>query len=937
LTPAGALRARVRGRVRDDVGTRAAYAGDASIYRAPAGVVVEPADADDLRAAVTAAAELGLTVVTRGAGTSVAGNAIGGDVLLDLRRLDTIEEIDPVARTARVRPGVVLDDLRAAAAPHGLTFGPDPSTHNRCTLGGMIGNNACGSHSVAWGTTADNVVGLDVLLADGSPLTVGPSSPTGWDALVASSPLHRDLDRLVAANLGTLRTGLPTLKRRVSGYAVDRLLPEHGRDLAQALVGTEGTCAIVSSAVVRLVPVPAARVLLVLGFPDVVAAARAVPALLPHGPLTVESVDGTIIALAGRSVARRPDLPAGDAWLLVEMGGESVAAAADACGKVVADVADLLAGSTVVTDAAAQRALWKIREDGAGLATRLPDGSEAWPGWEDAAVPPDRLADYLVALHELLATHGRAGAVYGHFGEGCLHARLDFDLASADGLAGYRSFVEDATDLVVAFGGSVSGEHGDGRARSELLERMFAPEVLRVFEGFKAVFDPEDRLNPGVVVRPRPLDADVRMRQLPVVTGTAFAYPHDAGDFSRAVRRCVGVGRCVVDHPAGVMCPSWQATGDERHSTRGRARILAEMLDGRLDTAGWKSSEVHEALDLCLSCKGCLSDCPVDVDMATYKAEFLHQHYRRRLRPMAHYSLGWLPTWLRLGSRLPAGVASRAARVAGRSRLLRRLAGIDPARAVPAIPARSFRRSRRGPATPGTGTRVVLWPDTFSDHLSPTVLHAATRVLTRAGFAVSMPDGAACCGLTWISTGQLDKAKAVLRRTLDVIPDEPGVPLVVVEPSCAAALRRDLVELLADDPRAARLAARVTTFAEAVRPHADRLGASSPGTRVHVQVHCHQHAVLGTEADVAVLRAAGFEVTVMETGCCGLAGNFGFENGHFEISKRIAEQRLLPALDAVGPGDVVLADGYSCRTQIAELSGTTARHLAELLDEAAQP
>lgn len=1018
VSPASALRQRIRGTVHDDLGTRGAYGGDASTYRAPPAVVVVPVDTADLLAAVHCAAELGLTVVARGAGTSVAGNAIGGDLLLDLRRLNRIEGLDPLARTARVQPGVVLDQLRTAAAAHGLTFGADPSTHNRATLGGMIGNNACGAHSVAWGTTADNVDTLDLVLPDGSCLTASTSAPDQWARQCARSGLYQGLNALIEANLGLLRTGMPRLRRRVSGYALDRLLPEQQRHLARALVGTEGSCAIATCATVRLVPLPAARVLLVLAFADPIRAAQAVPTLLRHTPLTVESLDATLVALAlggeppasadggqsptsGRRDAASPHrgdpldlettltrlrLPPGASWLLVEVGADSTGGATDLARSAAQEVRDLTTGSVVLTDAREQQALWKIRENGAGLATRLPDGSEAWPGWEDAAVPPERLAEYLTRLDDLVRDHGRQAAIYGHFGEGCLHARFDFDLTSPSGVGHYRRFVEEAADLVIGLGGSVSGEHGDGRARSQLLARMYPPAMLEAFAAFKAVFDPDGRFNPGMVVRALALDAQLRAPALRPVQGTVFGYRADGGDFTRAVRRCVGIGRCVVapqDQPPasrGVMCPSWQATADERHSTRGRARILAEMLDGRLDPAGWRSRAVRDALDLCLSCKACLSECPVNVDMATFRAEFLHHHYRWRLRPLAHYSLGWLPTWLTLADRIPGAPALLG--IAGRSGLLRRLAGLDPTRRLPLMATRSFRRGRWHPVVPAAdgpppvdaavdgpgqadtatggprpaeeardtrspvgpvfgGPRVILWPDTFSDHLSPEVLQAAARVLTAAGLRIELPPEGACCGLTWITTGQLDRARQVLRRTLRLIPDEPDVPIVVLEPSCAAVLRRDLVELLPHDHAAGRLASRVRTLAEALLPrraplaHALRpAGVPTPvpvRARVLVQVHCHHRAVLGSAADLDLLRELGFEVQVLDSGCCGLAGSFGFEAGHGEISRRIAAQRLLPALAQARPGDVILADGYSCRTQIAELSPHRARHLAELL------
>ncbi|MGH3911490.1 MAG: FAD-binding and (Fe-S)-binding domain-containing protein, partial [Pseudonocardiaceae bacterium] len=612
-----ALRAAVDGEVSTDAGTRALYATDASNYRvAPRGVVL-PRCAEDVAAVVALCREQAVPLTARGGGTSVAGNAIGPGVVLDFsRHLDAVLDLDPSTRLARVQPGVVLDALQAAAAPHHLRFGPDPSTHSRATLGGMIGNNACGTHSVAWGTTAQSVEELVVLLPDGSRVVAGPGS------------LPARVAELELANRELIRTALPDWPRRVSGYGLTHLLPEHGAHLGRALVGTEGTCAVLLEATVRLIEPPSAATLLVLGFPDAPAAADAVPELLAHRPLTVEGIDAALIAALRARRRRVAELPEGRAWLLVEFGADTAAEAAAAARAGAAAVAR---PHLVVEERAHRVALWRIREAGAGLVTRLADGSEAWPGWEDAAVPPDRLGAYLRGFTDLLAEHGRKGSVYGHFGEGCVHVRTDAELLTAVGRRDFRRFLEQAADLVVAHGGSLSGEHGDGRARSELLDRMFPPEVLELFARFKGIFDPEGLLNPGVVVDPRPLDADLRPgreRDVPV----SLAFAQDKGSLAAATRRCVGIGACRALEGPGVMCPSFQVTRDERHSTRGRAHLLQEMLAGDLVTGGWRSLEVHEALDLCLACKACAADCPVGVDMAGYKAEFLYQHYRRRLR-----------------------------------------------------------------------------------------------------------------------------------------------------------------------------------------------------------------------------------------------------------------------------------------------------------------
>ncbi|MGI5482192.1 FAD-binding and (Fe-S)-binding domain-containing protein [Streptomyces lavendofoliae] len=929
---ARALRDAVRGDVDFGAAARALHTMDASNYRRVPDGVVAPRDAEDVAAALAVCREHGVPVVPRGAGTSIAGQATGTGVVLDLtRHMRGIVAIDPEARTAVVQPGVVLDRLRDAARPYGLTFGPDPSTHSRCTLGGMIGNNACGSHSVAWGTTADNVRTLSVVTYGGGELRLGPGGQGAPDGL----------DRLVRDHLAALRTGFPPgLPRRISGYALDALLPERGTDLARAYCGSEGTLGVLTEATVRLVESPPARALAVLGYADESAAAEAAPGLLPYGPapapgrgdpalapLTVEGMAEDLV----RDPAARAALPRGGAWLFAETGG-ATPAEARARAQALLRAADALDG-TVVTDPAARRALWRVREDAAGTATRTAGGAEAWPGWEDCAVPPARLGAYLRDFRALLAAHGLHGTPYGHFGDGCVHVRIDFDLVTADGVRRFRRFSEDLAGLVVAHGGSLSGEHGDGQARAELLPRMYGEELVALFGRFKDLWDPAGGMNPGVLARPARLDENLRFAVLPRErVEVAFGYPRDGGDFATAVRRCVGVAKCRVEGPnqgPAVMCPSFRATGEERHSTRGRARLLHEMLAGEVVTDGWRSPEVRDALDLCLSCKGCRGDCPAEVDMATYKAEFLHHHYAGRRRPAAHYAMGRLPEWLRLAAPF-ARVLNAAARVRPLAALAKRAAGIAPERDIPEQAVRTFTRwfRRRGSAAGD----LVLWPDTFTEHLTPSVGRAAVAVLEAAGLRPALPPGRVCCGLTYVSTGQLDRARAVLRRTLGTMEPALGAPVVVLEPSCAAALRTDLPELLPEDPRAHRLAASVRTFAEALEEYAPDWRPPRLDRPVTGQTHCHQHAVLGDAADRRLRARAGLTGD-LAGGCCGLAGDFGFTRGHYDVSVACAEDQLLPAVRAAGPGAEVLADGFSCRTQLDQLAGTRARHLAEVLAE----
>jgi FAD/FMN-containing dehydrogenase/Fe-S oxidoreductase len=948
----GRLRAALGPAVDDLPRRRAEYSSDASNYRVVPEAVVFPRSADDVLGAAAICRELAVPLTVRGGGTSIAGNAVGPGIVLDMsRHLDQVLGIDPGARTATVQPGVVLDQLQAAARPHGLRFGPDPSSHSQCTVGGMIGNNSCGAHAMAYGTTAANVVALDVLDGAGRRLLVG----AGGDAVPG-------LDVFVAERLTPVRGELGRLRRQVSGYSLEHLLPERGGSLARALAGTEGTCAIILGATVSLVPLPPATALCVLGYPDMPAAADDAPALAEHGPLALEGIDARLVDVvrAYRASAVLPRLPRGKAWLFAEVGGSGQPEALAAARSLVA--ASSAVDSLVVSAGAAATALWRIREDGAGLGSRTAAGAPAWPAWEDAAVPPARLGPYLRDFTALLAGHGLDGLLYGHFGDGCVHVRIDLPLH--DHPERLRPFLTDAAHLVAGYGGSLSGEHGDGRARGELLPIMYSAAAIDAFAAFKGLFDPGGLLNPGIIVDPRPVDADLRqpaVRPLPAPGG--FALAADGGDLSAAAHRCVGLGRCRADNgPAGgFMCPSYLATRDEKDSTRGRARVLQELANGTLLTGGWRSPEVHEALDLCLSCKACSRDCPVSVDMATYKSEVLHQAYHGRLRPRSHYSLGWLPAWIRLASAAPrlANVILRNGATAG---LVRRLGGIDPRRPLPALardpgtPARLRRQVQAvraavaaaaedapsGPApAPGPREWVVLWADTFTRAFSPQVAGSAAAVLADAGFEVIVPDYPLCCGLTWISTGQLERARTRLQATVAGLERyaERGLTIVGLEPSCVAVLRSDLTELLPGDTWVEAVAAATRTLAETLTgaragaPPRDLswLAGRLEGRRIIAQPHCHQHAVIGYDADLAVLRAAGASVETL-AGCCGLAGNFGMERGHYEVSVAVAEQALLPALRAAPEGTVLLADGFSCRTQAAQLAGWPALSLAELLD-----
>jgi len=935
-------------RVETGPGSTGLYAYDASNYRVPPRAVVFPRSADDVVAVLRACREAHVPVTARGGGTSMAGNAVGPGVVLDFSRyMNRILGIDPVARTARVEAGVILDALRSATALHGLDFGPDPSSHSRCTLGGMIGNDACGNRSVRHGRTSGHIEALELVTADGVRAVADrtglrAADPDDTDAVERVARLEADVRRLIDANLASIRTELGRVPRQVSGYQLHHLLPEHGFDMARALVGTEGSCAVVTAATVRLVATAQASTLLTLGYDDVVDAAEDVPEILRWNPTAVEGMDEAIVATM--RARRGPDsvtgLPEGRAWLYVELDGDDQAvvdARADELLEVL-KARGRMTGGRVVPSPAERRSLWRVREDGAGLAARLVDGGESWPGWEDAAVAPEDLATYLRDFRKLLAAHGLTGVLYGHFGAGCVHVRIDFDLATDSGRTATRRFLTEAAALVVEHGGTLSGEHGDGRARSELLEVMYSHRMIRAFTSFKEIFDPEGLLNPGVIVAPARLDADLALHTpsdvLPVQT--LFSFPHDEDGFAGAVRRCVGVGRCRSD-AGGVMCPSYRATGEENDSTRGRARMLQEMVRGGTVQDGWRSTEVRDALDLCLSCKACSSDCPVGVDMATYKAEFLHQHYKGRVRPRSHYSLGWLP----LTSKL-VGYAARPVNALLRGpvgKLLARLGGVTTKRRIPAFASR--RALRRALRTAGTGepAKTLLFVDSFTRAFRPEVAGAASRVLADAGLPCTAQDDL-CCGLTWVSTGQLSLARRIMARTVARLDNGDGRPIVVAEPSCAAALKRDVPELLGT--RAARrVAARVHTLTGALTDLA------APGwtppelpDNVVLQTHCHEYATFKGRHPRDLLSRLGVTKVDEAEGCCGLAGNFGFEAEHYGTSMAVADLALKPRLDAIDQDEpaVVVADGFSCATQIDHLAGDQgihALHLAELLDPAA--
>lgn len=931
------LQRSVQGEVRFDSGSRALYATDGSLYRqVPVGVVV-PRTEDDVRQCVTICHQRGVPVLPRGAGTSLAGQCCNTAVVLDFSKyLNRILSIDPRRRLARVQPGCILDTLRERAQQWQLTFGPDPSTHTHNCLGGMLGNNSCGVHSIMAGRTADNVRSMRVLTGDGIEMEVGPTSEEELGRRIAEGgrrgEIYAGLQRIQQRYTDLIRRRYPNIPRRVSGYNLDQLLPDNEFNVARALVGSEGTCVTILEAELELVPSPPCRSVLVIGYEDVYRAADHIPEVLAAGPVGLEGIDQLLLdemKLKDMHPEARSMLPRGGSWVFAEFGGDSQQQASEqarALVKKIVPVAKVRAGEVLrpgadnavtavllVEDDEAQAAIWQARKSGLAATSRSSRLGDTWPGWEDAAVPPQALGNYLREFRQLLHRHGYEAALYGHFGDGCIHCRIDFDMASEAGVAQWRRFMHEAADLVVRHGGSLSGEHGDGQARAELLPKMYGETLIEAFREFKALFDPAGLMNPGKVVAPYAMDRNLRPDPaLPLaVPNTHFAFSDDRHSYARAVDRCVGVGECRRPS-GGVMCPSYRATMDEQHSTRGRARLLFEMLKGDAIGQRWRDDATREALDLCLACKGCKRDCPVGVDMATLKAEFMAHHYRRRLRPRAAYAMGLIWWWSRIATRLPA-MANFLLQGPGyaRQRFDRWFADHHPA----------------DPEAP----RVLLWPDTFNNYFFPDTLKAAVRVLEAAGYRVEIPPRALCCGRPLYAEGMLAQARRQLGAIVDTLdtPSLRGLPVVGLEPSCVASFRDELPQLLPGDDRAQWLADHcylLPEFLHRLDYHPRRLEG-----RALVHIHCHQHASLTADADRQLLARLGLEAEILDAGCCGMAGSFGFDAEKYPLSQRIGEQQLLPAVRRAAADTLIISNGFSCKLQIEQGTGRRCLHLAEVL------
>ncbi|HEX4122463.1 MAG TPA: FAD-linked oxidase C-terminal domain-containing protein [Verrucomicrobiae bacterium] len=936
------LQKAIRGEVRFDNGSRALYATDSSNYRQiPIGLVV-PRSIADIVETVAACREFGAPVLSRGGGTSLAGQTCNVAVVMDMSKyLNKILELNPGGKFARVEPGTVLDDLRAAAEIHHLTFAPDPSTHNHCTLGGMIGNNSCGVHSVMGGKTVDNIEEMEVLTYDGLRMRVGKTSDEDLAAIIKEGgrrgEIYKKLSELRDKYASLIRSRYPKIPRRVSGYNLDQLLPEAGFDVARALVGTEGTCVTVLEAKTRLIYSPPSRVIVALGYPSIYEAGDHTMEVLAHKPVGLEGIDD-VIAKNMKLLHAHPEelslMPEGKSWLIAEFGGET---RQEANAKARAMVEDLkkrpgIMGIKLYDDPREEKLIWEVREAGLGVTARVPEQPVTWEGWEDSAVPPAKIGGYLRDLRNLLQEFGYTCSLYGHFGDGCIHTRIEFGLTTKEGIEKYRKFVASAAELVTNYGGSISGEHGDGQSKADLLPIMFGEELVQAFREFKAIWDPANKMNPGKVVNAFHNNENLRLGvdYNPWQPKTNFYYGEDQGGFSESALRCVGVGACRRGD-TGTMCPSYMVTREEKHSTRGRAHLLFEMLQGEIIRDGWRSEEVKEGLDLCLACKGCKHDCPLHVDMATYKSEFLSHYYEGRLRPRHAYAMGLIHRWARVASLMP-GVVNFFGKAPVLGNIVRWLGGISQKRAMPQFAPKTFRAwwDERKPVNEGCPP-AMLWVDTFNNHFHPQVLQAAVEVIEATGFKVVLPKANLCCGRPLYDFGMLAQARKLLEEILVHTRDavRADVPVVALEPSCLAVFRDELKRLFPHDEDANRLERLSMTLSDFLVKRASfqfpRLS-----RKAIIHGHCHQHALLKMKTESQLYKLLGLEFQILDTGCCGMAGSFGFEADHYEVSVKCAERALLPAVHHAGENVLVIADGFSCHEQILQLSGRSALHTAEV-------
>lgn len=957
------LRRRVWGEVRFDPISRVLYSTDASIYEIePIGVVV-PRDEADVQAVLEVARAARVPVLPRGGGTSLAGQAVGRAIVLDFSKyMNRVVEVNEDEGWVRVQPGLVRDELVAAVAPTGLTFGPETSTSNRATIGGMIGNNSSGARSIVYGKTVDNVLAVRVLLAGGEVVHFGPlSREEAFARARGEGPearIYREVLRIVEENRDEVACRFPKILRRVGGYNLDEFPPDGPVNLTKLVVGSEGTLAVVIEATLRLVPRASHTALAVLHFDDLIHALESTPVALTTGPAAVELVDKLVLDMArqARDHARRMTFVDGDpeALIVVEYAGHSPE-------EVAAQVEDLerrlrrwgFRGTVVrALDPARQADVWAVRKAGVGLLLGMRTARKPIAFVEDTAVAPERVAEYVRRFREIVERHGTRASFYGHASVGLLHARPILDLKTPRDVEEMRQIAEEISDLVLEFGGALSGEHGDGLARSQFTEKMFGPQLYRAFRQLKSAFDPEGLMNPGKIVDGPPMTESLRFgpayRAVEVATTQDFSRD---GGFAAAVELCSGVGACRKVR-GGTMCPSYMVTLEEAHSTRGRANALRAAISGRLPVDALSSRELYDVMDLCVACKACKAECPSNVDMAKLKHEVLARYYAVHGVPIRARLFGNIAALGPLGC-AAAPLSTWVLRSAPVRWLLDRAVGIACERRVPAFARRRFtqwwssngrRRARKVlpdegrealRALPGRG-RVALLVDTFTEFYSPEIGQAAVRVLEALGCEVTVVRPR-CCGRPLISQGLLREAQALAQDTLDRLAPlvEQGIPLVGLEPSCTVTLTDEYPDLVPGEAagRLARITYTVDEYLALVQDRGGRFPVDpQPPRQVVVHGHCHQKALVGMRPTLSVLRSVpGYAVREVDSGCCGMAGSFGMEREHYEISLAMGERVLFPAVRALPPDALVVANGASCRQQIAHGTGRRALHMVEVL------
>jgi len=928
----------------------AMFTSDASNYRQiPLGVVF-PKTESDIEQTVKLCRQHNLPVLMRGAGTSQNGQTVNEAVILDCSRfMNQVLSVDVDNRTATVQPGIVCDALKAAAEPHGLTFGPDPATHSRCTVGGMVGNNSCGPHSMLAGKTVENVIELEVLTTDGDKFWVGPASETELEDIIKKddrkAAVYKELKSLRDEYADEIRNRYPTIKRRVSGYNLDQLLPENNFNVARALVGSEGTCVTVLKARVSLIENPKLKRLFVLGFKDIFAAGDIVPSIMPWSPIAMEGLDWNIIGgLNDRNLRQREValLPEGRAWLLIELAAASDEALNSHCKEfatAMQNEATVLEVITV-TDPKQVADIWSIREQGAS-ATALalnPGDTNPVVGWEDTAVDPSQLGDYLREMNTLVEKYEYTTSLYGHFGDGCIHARITFDTRSEEGVAKWRRFSREIAELVVKYNGSLSGEHGDGQAKAEFLPIMYGDKLMQAFRRFKKIWDPTGMMNPGKLIDAYRMDENLRFGPDYSVPAhnSVLHFHEDQGNFGRTTERCIGMGKCRA--ASGAMCPSYQATGEERFSTRGRAHLLHELLRADVIPDGFKDTDIAESLEHCLSCKACKSECPTQVDIAAFKAEFMAQHYQHKRRPLHHHVFAKTGQWLKLMTRFPR--LSNTLQNGLPGKLTKSLLNIRQDKNLPALAALSFMAwaKQNADATVGGFLRfgeqqqpaVVLWSDSVNNAYRPELLQTTVKLLGRSGYCVYLAKDNFCCGRPLYEHGFIDKAKQQLDNILSNFHSQlpAAASVIVLEPSCLSVFKDELHRLYPSDNRAKDLGSRTMTIAEFLLSKGITPVRKLPKAVMHL--HCHGKNTITAER--SWLQQCFEEIVEPENGCCGMAGVYGLRKSTAATGDILYSRKLRNVVDEADTDTKIISDGYSCRKQIEDNSTARVWHPVEIMD-----